>query len=292
MTGWEVVAARCVAGGAHPLDDRFGVAGDFAWVIDGATDLTNDVLFAEAAGNASWLAAELDHAFNRFAVSGMTGPELIRRAIARVTLVAALEGVDEIEDFPIAVGVVARISATAEVELTLIGDCIAAVEESTDTGVELRPVTDPAWPPASEAPAGGRRLATRPPGPLPVPESLTGAGGSLAARAEILRRMVAVRRRYNGGGGRWVMRREPEVADHAFVSIHASAPGRRVLLMSDGAERLLHKPGFTFVELFDRAFDDPDALIGELRDFEDEQAPDRWHVRHDDVTLLALRLPG
>ncbi len=87
-----------------------------------------------------------------------------------------------------------------------------------------------------------------------------------------------------------MIRREPEAADQAFVSVHALVPGARVLLMSDGAERLLHKPGYTFADLFDRAFDDPDALIAEVRQFEDEQA-DRWLVRHDDVTLLALRLP-
>jgi hypothetical protein len=103
--------------------------------------------------------------------------------------------------------------------------------------------------------------------------------------------MVAARRRYNGGGNRWVIRREPEAADHAFVATYATSPGSRVLLMSDGAERLLHKPGFTFAELFDRSFDDPDALIAELRAFEDQQAG-RWHVPHDDATLLALRLPS
>jgi hypothetical protein len=282
VTGWEVVSARCVAGGGHPLDDRFGVAGDFAWVIDGATDLTHDVLFAEAAGNASWLAAQLDKAFSRFAVSGMTGPELIRRAIAQVSLVASLEGVDEIEDFPVAVGVVARITASADVELTLIGDCIAAVEQRTDEEVaEVRPVTDPAWP-ALPATIPG------PPAPPPARRSPSSANRSPDQQVG---KMVAARRRYNGAGGRWVLRREPEAADHVFVSVHPSPPGSRVLLMSDGAERLLHKPGFTFVELFDRAFDDPDALIAELRDFEDKQAPDRWHVRHDDVTLLALRLP-
>lgn len=281
MTGWEVVNARCLAGGAHPLDDRFGVAGDFAWVIDGATDLTNDVLFAEAEGNASWLAAQLDQAFSRFAVTGMNGPELIRRVIAQVSLVASLEGVDEIDDFPVAVGAVARISGPAEVELTLIGDCIAAVEEQSDTGTALRLVTDPAWP---ALPVAG----TDEPAP-PTEEPHDPAARD--APAEVLPRMVAARRRYNGGGGRWVIRREPEAADHAFVSAHVSSPGGRVLLMSDGAERLLHKPGFTFGELFDRSFDDPDDLIAELRGFEDQQA-DRWHVHHDDVTLLALRLPG
>ena len=283
MTGWEVVSARCVAGGAHPLDDRFGVAGDFAWVIDGATDLTHDVLFAEADGNASWLAAELDRAFSRFAVSGMTGPELIRRAIAQVSLVAALEGVDEIDDFPVAVGVVARIAEPATIELTLIGDCIAAVEERADTGLQVHPVTDPAWP---ALPATLPNPPAQPPAPSQV------APSSTETQDEHLERMVAARRRYNGGGGRWVMRREPEAADHAFVSLHSSSPGSRVLLMSDGAERLLHRPGFTFGELFSRAFDNADALIADVRHFEDEQPPDRWHVRHDDVTLLALRLPS
>lgn len=281
MSGWEVHKARCVAGGAHPLDDRYGVAGNFAWVIDGATDLTSDVLFAEAAGNASWLADQLDRAFSRFAVSGVTGPELLRRAIAQVSLVASLEGVDEIEDFPVAVGVLARISNPGGIELTLIGDCIAAVEETTDTGTELRLVTDPAWPAlpviAPDEPARSGPEALRP----------TAHGTA----ADLQGRMVAARRRYNTAAGRWVIRREPEAADHAFVSVYPATPGARILLMSDGGERLLHKPGFTFVELFERSFDDPDALIDELRAFEDEQTLGRWHVRHDDVTLLALRVP-
>ncbi len=178
---------------------------------------------------------------------------------------------------------VARIAAPAEVELTLIGDCIAAVEERTHTGVELRSVTDPAWPALP---------AAAPDEPAPPGAQPRKAPSTPETPEEHLARMVAARRRYNTGGGRWVMRREPEAADHAFVSIHSSRPGSRVLLMSDGAERLLHKPGFTFTELFNRAFDDPDALIAELRGYEDEQAHDRWHVRHDDVTLLALRLPG
>jgi hypothetical protein len=212
----------------------------------------------------------------------MTGPELIRRVIAHVSLVASLEGVDEVADFPVAVAVVARISKPGEIELTMIGDCIAAVEEGTGTKRTLRLVTDPAWPAlpvvSPHQPAS------------PRPEQTRSAAGD--APADVLERMVAARRRYNGGGGRWVIRREPEAAEHAFVSRHPATPGGRVLLMSDGAERLLHKPGFTFAELFERSFDDPDALITDLRDFENEQAPERWHVRHDDVTLLALRLPA
>jgi hypothetical protein len=282
VSGWEVVSARCVPGGAHPLDDRYGIAGDFAWVIDGATDLTSDVLFAEAAGNASWLAGQLDQAFCRFAVGGMTGPELMRRAIAQVSLVASLEGVDEVADFPVAVGVVARISKPDEIELSMIGDCIAAVEETTSAGTTLRLVTDPAWPALPvESPDQPASFQLQPAQPA-----------AREAPAAVLERMVAARRRYNGDDGPWVIRREPEAAEHAFVSRHSTSPGGRVLLMSDGAERLLHKPGFTFAELFERSFDDPDALITDLRDFENEQAPERWHVRHDDVTLLALRLPA
>ena len=279
------MAARCIPGGAHPLDDRFGVEGDFAWVIDGATDLTHDVLFAEAEGNASWLAGQLDHAFRRFAVGGITGRELLRRAIAQVSLVASLEGIGKVEDFPVAVGVIARLSPPTEVEFTLIGDCIAAIEETSGSGSEVRQVTDPAWP---ALPTPSTRRPTQPATGHPVAERSTPADDP---RSDELQRMVTARRRYNGGGGRWVLRREPEAAEHAFVSVHVASPGDRVLLMSDGAERLLHKPGFAFPELFERSFDDPDGLITDLRDFEDEQ-PDRWYVRHDDVTLLALRVPS
>ena len=92
-------------------------------------------------------------------------------------------------------------------------------------------------------------------------------------------------------GGLKVARVVPDAAEHAFVSVHPSKPGGRVLLLSDGLERLLHKPGYSFADLFERAFDDPDALIAELRDFEDQQGG-RWFVPHDDATLLALRFPA
>ena len=55
MSTWNVATVHCSAGGAHALDDRWGVVGGLAWVLDGATDLSQDVLFPGAQSNASWL---------------------------------------------------------------------------------------------------------------------------------------------------------------------------------------------------------------------------------------------
>lgn len=266
---WSVQHALCVAGGAHALDDRYGVAGRFAWVIDGATDLFTPLLFEGAEGNASWLAEQLGAAMSALAAEAPDGRELLRQAVREVDAIATGLGVQEVLDYPVAVAVVAEAVGPGEVEITVIGDSFAVVEGAGGPAAE--PVTDPAWPAL----------------PAPVLEvDLPTIDREAPGRRE---RMVEGRRRFNGGGGRWVLRREAEALDHAHVQRVVTTG--RVLLVSDGAERLLHAPGWDVSRLFGGCFGDPGTVLTQIRAFEDTH-PDAWYVPHDDVTLLALDIVG
>lgn len=267
---WNVAAVHCSAGGAHALDDRWGVSGGLAWVLDGATDLSQDVLFPGAQSNASWLAERVSRALSMGAAEGSAADRLAA-AIAAADADATALGVDEVVGFPTAVGILASPVAGSGVEFTVIGDCGAVVEVVRDGVVDVELITDPAWAPgAPNAAAGGLPWST------------------LSAE-ELDEKMLASRRRRNTPAGRWIIRREPEAAVHAHRETVRSTTGR-VVLFSDGAERALRRPGFDAPALLAAAFDDPDGFVTELRAWEDTAPAEipSWWTPHDDVTILAL----
>jgi hypothetical protein len=276
MVAWNVVAVHCSAGGAHALDDRWGVAGGLAWVLDGATDLSADVLFPEAQSNASWLAERVSRALAAGSGDSATrasAADRLAAAIAAADAEATALGVDEVVGFPTAVGILAVPVGAEAVEFTVIGDCGAAVEVVRDGRVAVQLVSDPAWAPgAPNAAAGGPPWST-------------------LSRAELNEKLVASRRRRNTPEGRWIIRREPEAAAHAHRETVASTTGR-VVLFSDGAERALRRAGFDAAALLAAAFDDPDGFVAELRAWEDTSPPEipNWWTTHDDVTMLALTI--
>jgi hypothetical protein len=278
MATWTLSAAHCSAGGAHALDDRWGVAGGLAWVLDGATDLNRDVLFPGAQSNASWLAERVSQALAAGDSSGSAADRLAA-AIAAADAEATALGVDEVVGFPTAVGILAepleaRVHGEGPgVDFTVIGDCGAAVEVVRDGRVVVELISDPAWAPgAPNAAAGGPPWST-------------------LSRAELDEKLRASRRRRNTPEGRWIIRREPAAAAHAHREIVESTTGR-VVLFSDGAERALRRPGFDAAALMAAAFDDPDGFVAELRAWEDTSPPEipTWWTSHDDVTILALTI--
>ena len=278
---WQVERVHCSAGGSHPLDDRWGVAGDLAWVIDGATDISHELLFPGSDGNASWLADQVSRSLAARDGAG-SAVDRLAAAIARVDALATAAGVEERLDFPTAVGVLAVPVASVEsgggpgVEFTVIGDCLAAVEIVRGSEVTLELITDPAW-----APGAPNAASSDPPWSSLSPD-------------ELLLTMQAGRRRRNTPEGRWIIRREPAAAEHAHVQVVGQTTGR-VVLFSDGAERALRRPGFTLRDLFTAAFEDPDTFVAELHAWEDTEPPQlpRWWTPHDDVTTVALTIvPG
>jgi len=278
MSTWKIAMVHCSAGGAHALDDRWGVAGGLAWVLDGATDLSQGVLFPGAPSNASWLAERVSRALSA-GTGGGSAADRLADAIAAADAEATALGVDEVVGFPTVVGILAEPMAASVVggrpgiEFTVIGDCGAAVEVVRDGLVTVELITDPAWAPgAPNAAAGGPPWST-------------------LSADELNEKLQAIRRRRNTPEGRWIIRREPEAAAHAHQeTVHDTAG--RVVLFSDGAERALRRPGFDAAALLAVAFDDPDAFVADLRAWEDTAPAEipSWWTPHDDVTILALTI--
>lgn len=278
MSTWNVATVHCSAGGAHALDDRWGVVGGLAWVLDGATDLSQDVLFPGAQSNASWLAERVSRALSAGAATGSAADRLAG-AIAAADGEATALGVDEVVGFPTVVGILAEpveasvVGERPGIEFTVIGDCGAVVEVVRGGLVSVELITDPAWAPgAPNASAGGPPWST------------------LSAEA-LNEKVLASRRRRNTPEGRWIIRREPEAAAHAHRETVHSTTGR-VVLISDGAERALRRPGFDAAALLAAAFDDPDGFVADLRAWEDTAPTEipTWWTPHDDVTMLALTI--
>jgi len=107
MSTWSIAAVHCSAGGAHALDDRWGVAGGLAWVLDGATDLSQDVLFPGAQSNASWLAERVSRALSA-GTAGGSAADRLADAIAAADAEATALGVDDVVGFPTVVGILAE----------------------------------------------------------------------------------------------------------------------------------------------------------------------------------------
>lgn len=279
MAHWSVASVHCSAGGAHALDDRWGVADGLAWVLDGATDLCADVLFPGAQSNASWLAGQVSRALSASVGGDGSAADRLAAAIAAADAEATALGVHEVVGFPTAVGILASpvdastVGEPAGVEFTVIGDCGAVVEVVRDGVVGVQLIADPAWAPgAPNASAGGPPWST-------------------LSADELNEKLVAIRRRRNTSAGRWIIRREPEAAAHAHRETVRSTTGR-VVLFSDGAERALRRPGFDATALLAAAFDDPDGFVADLRAWENTapaEIPGWWSL-HDDVTILALTI--
>lgn len=270
---WSVASVHCSAGGAHALDDRWGVSGGLAWVLDGATDLSTDVLFPGAESNASWLAERVSRALSSGAGVGGSAADRLAGAIAAADAEATSLGVDEVVGFPTAVGILAEPVTPSSIRFTVIGDCGAVVEVVRDGVVGVELITDPAWAPgAPNASSGGPPWST-----LSVDE--------------LNEKLLASRRRRNTPAGRWIIRREPEAAAHSHRETVESTTGR-VVLFSDGAERALRRSGFDAAALLAAAYDDPDAFVADLRAWEDTAPPEipSWWTPHDDVTILALTI--
>ena len=113
-------------------DDRFGFdpGAGTAWVLDGATDVTDLTPFPRAESGAAWVAEATSNAFMALSPDeGETARAYFQRALTAVRKRAA--GETEIalnrlpgEAWPIASGIWARV-AGEEIEFSWMGDCMA-----------------------------------------------------------------------------------------------------------------------------------------------------------------------
>lgn len=280
---FAVLEALSHRGGAVN-EDAFGVAGPWAWVIDGSTGVGTR-RFCPGASDAAWYASELSQALARAAAgaAGATPSVLLERAIGAVaeTLRAHLaetggdwpERVDE----PHAAVVLLRADAEG-LDYALLGDSALVAPEGGATRLLADPQVE------AIDPAFARRIA-----------ELRGEGVSdwATIEADIKRRIRGVYETMNTPEGIAVAALDPGAVGRAVTGRVAWPDDGRVLLATDGLLRLVEPFEALDAEALRRAaFDEGlGALIERLRRLEQEDGEAlRWPrlKRHDDATALAL----
>jgi hypothetical protein len=252
-------------------DDRFGydAAAGRAWVIDGATDVSDLKPFKRAESGAAWLA---DAASSRF----QTGPEPGQAAhayFAGVMRDLAAEAARQssipmaklpLEARPIAAAIWMRI-VRGGAEFVWAGDCLAFVETQ---GGPVRLVGSPEKADAETGEA--RRL--------------------LALSAEDRREALRTQRRTGNAPERGLITLDPAAAAHLSTVSVDLKPGTHILLMTDGLYRLVSPFGLeTADSLFARVLKEGlSPAVEALRRHEAGEAGDRLK-QSDDACAILLR---
>lgn len=260
-------------------EDRVGLSGTHAWVIDGATGLGEP--FMGAGSDAAWLAQRANEAFVRHAA--LADPDALVSALAddlvECFVAERTRALGEAWELPCGAFMLASIGDGA-ISVIWSGDCRALVQP------ENGPImTFGATPISEEAEAA---LVTE----------ISGAGDPAERykQPEALARLRALRGVALAAGNAQILS-----PDHGFLK-HLS----RAQVMADEADILLMTDGFAAAELRYGLFDTPQSLLAavrhrglaevgrDLRRFELETDPDgklkpRWK-RSDDATAIWLKI--
>ncbi|WP_285726175.1 hypothetical protein [Psychromicrobium xiongbiense] len=219
--GWAIVARVLSEGDNHPMEDACGLAGDAAWVVDGATSVLPP-LGLPGSSDPGWYAAELSGALATVASGQQSSGQQASQCAAsgvRDTVGQALRILDHRAEelvgperirFPSAALSVAQLSRSTTGELTgvevlSLADCHVVVREAATGAVHH------------------------------IVSVLADPGLSLGASSLETEQLAQSRRRRNTPVGLWVARREAEAAEHALVT--SCGVPELIVLASDGAWR-------------------------------------------------------
>jgi hypothetical protein len=263
-------------------EDRLGATARSAFVIDGATGLSDGRLFPEFSSDAEWLA---DRACRQFEAHGDLAVETMVEAICReaADAVGAAAGEQSVPAWalPIAGFQMIRIEGEAVVSYGL-GDCRLFVLSDRNGSVfdtsALRdnPQVEREQARAAVELAGGLK-----------------ALGALNAHPDVRERLRQSRALCNRPGARvWTLGTVPDAANHIVREVLPLKAPLTGLLCSDGFAALcdqygLYDPAGFIVAARDRGLA---ALLDELRDLERVRDPDgRTYPRYkisDDATAV------
>ncbi len=272
--------ASAASGAAN--EDRAGMAGDFAWVIDGATDVVTERL-TTAVSDAAWFAGEIEghlkmlsHTYDG-AMSDL--PLHLARAAAKTFDRVATRQPSGRSEHPSAAGLIVR-STNAGLAYVALGDCTLFVRSAggvTSYGVEDMRTGD-AW-----VQDRIRALQAK----APDDDSLT-------MRASLWPELRRKRALMNMDGGYAVFSITPPPAHMIITGDLALEAGDVCLLASDGLTRLIDVFGTHNDESLIAAAeaDGLAALIDRLRQLEIDDQECRAYPRaktSDDATGLLMR---
>jgi hypothetical protein len=273
-TMWQFVDGADDASGACS-EDRAGVSGDVAWILDGASAVSQEQLSRQPS-DAHRLVGQLDDELKRLAPESLPLEKLVTQAIQRTAARVAEHWPGPAPEIPAsaALGIVRRTGLRTEflllADVSVIMATDAGVFEFSDQRVE--------W--------GNEQAQV-------VMTSLVRGGASWAAARQQANPLLADRRRsaMNRPGGYWVASIDENAVQQALTG--ALDGVREVVLATDGFMRALRpfKLIADLPALFppEPNFDDLVARIraAERHDPETRNYP-RWTVR-DDICAQRLR---
>jgi hypothetical protein len=274
MTMWECVDAVSTPGGPF-TEDLLGRCGPLAWVIDGASNVSQGRVTNDEHSDACWLVRCLDEALRDLASESDVGlRKIVAEAIARIAAKAATEWDRQPEIPPsAALGVVRRQGRWTEylvlADVSVILRAGEVVEEVTDQAVDET---------NREAHRTMRRLLNE--------------GKSLEHAREVTIPLLAeARLAMNKEGGYWVASIDANAVEHArWGEVDGVS---EVILASDGFMRVLRPFGLVpdVAALFDSGRSLP-TLAQMVRDAEREDPETRRFGRwtaSDDICAQRLR---
>ena len=260
-------------------EDAAGHRDRAAWVIDGATGVSDRPPMRAGSTDAAWLASWLDEALGRFFAAPGAAPEAWPDAVEaelRAAYASLATDAPPAEQ-PSACVAVAAV-ADGVLHLSWLGDCRILVEEGRQVRrfgfTELDQVD------ALMLERLRQRKKERP-----------GEDAMAALRPEILRGRALM----NLPGGYWVVHPTRSWRAHVQQARFPAASVRHVLIASDGLMRLVEVFGaYTDAELLRAALDRGlDALHAELRarEAEDEGCDRFLRLKpHDDASAVLARI--
>ena len=275
-------------GDGSPNDDRAGgLCGrddGHAWVVDGATGVTDRIYIPSADSDAAWLAQQLDRHFASLPRGASPVRVPIRRILGRIRddYLLATAGADAPDyAIPSAAGLFCgweRCGRRINLRMTGLGDCSALIR-CAETGLHII---------GDIQPGGGDAEM------LSSFEAFHGARDPAAQKA-LWDFLKAQRSRMNRPGGYWVLSISPEAACHMREQTFSLIPPVDILLMTDGMARLIdHFDAYTPATLMDAACTlGLDALYRDLRAHEAEDADCQRAPRvkrADDASAVLVRI--
>jgi hypothetical protein len=268
-------------------DDACGIAGQCAWVIDGATDL-HDAPIADAATDAAWIAAGLNQVFNSRRFDGPQNEASLRNALADASAALAERFAPHARargTFPAWMSPIASLIIAAETDAGLVtldlGDCRLYARDADGAA-------QTAGGPEDAADRETRFAAE-------AAKSAPGETAALYRTPHVLEILRAKRAAQNSDAGSAIFGLDPRCAKQArFAALSLKRPAHS-LICTDGFSALCDRygaydaAGFVAAAL-ERGLHE---LGRELRAIETADAGGAKHPRwkrSDDATALLLRL--
>lgn len=271
---WAIIDSACEPSDSKVNEDRFGAQANLAWVIDGATSLSDQPV-TDAASDASWLVDIIVKHLEQHAAAGTESlGDILRDTIAKV--VDESESWSSTPQFPPSAAIAILRANEHNVEYVMLAD--VSIVSASGQVISDRRVDVPNQPALDEL------------------TNLLRAGATFAdARLAVNDLLINTRTQsMNKPGGYWVIATEREAAQNAISGVLTHEECANALLTTDGFSRIVDLMGIE--ANWDRYLSGEIKLsdgLQRLRSVENDDADARQYPRwskSDDATAMRVQL--